>query len=121
MSSVRNVLQGVDPEHQQPGPDGYSDAALQAHSARVAEAYAQVFGGSGTKLDAEIVLVDLAIFTRYYDTAMANASADQVKAFDARRAVFQRVLEAMTLAGLEPVGLHRAVLTAPPIDTIEEN
>ena len=118
--SVRNVLQAVDPEHQQPGPDGWSDAALLAHSERIAEAYAQVFSGSGTKLDGEIVLVDLALYTRYYDTAMANASAEDVKAFDARRAVFQRVLEAMTLAGQEPQGLHRAVLTAPPIDTREE-
>lgn len=120
--SVRNVLQAVDPEYQKPNPDGfYSEDALTAHSQRIAEAYAQVFSGNGTKLDGEIVLVDLALFTRYYDTAMANASAEDVKAFDARRAVFQRVLEAMTLAGQEPQGLHRAVLTAPPIDNSEES
>lgn len=98
--------------------DVAADSDVQ--SLRIAQAYAAVFTGAGSRDDAELVLVDMAIFTRYYDTAMFTMPPDQVKALDQRRAVFQRVLEAMTHAGAEPVGLLRAVLSAPPIDTIEE-
>lgn len=92
-------------------------AAIQL---RIAEAYAATFSGNGGIEDAEIVLVDMAQFTRYYDTAMMTTPADQVKAHDARRAVFQRVMEGMVAAGREPVGLLSAVLRAPAIDN-EEN
>lgn len=108
---MRTVLDALPPEQQ---------ANPEAQSIRIAQAYAALFSGNGSKLDAEIVLVDLALFTRYYDTAMITMPAEHVKALDQRRAVFQRVLEAMTLASEEPRGLHAAVLTAPPIDHVEE-
>lgn len=92
----------------------------QAQSLRIAQAYAALFTGSGDKTDAELVLVDMAQFTRYYDTALLALPAEQVKALDQRRAVFQRILEAMTLAGEEPLGLIGAVLRSPPVDNIEE-
>ena len=92
----------------------------EQQSIRVATAYAAVFSGAGTLEDAELVLVDMAIFVRYYDTALPSVPAEEVKALDQRRAVFQRVLEAMTRAGHEPHGLHSAVLRSPPIDTVEE-
>jgi hypothetical protein len=86
---------------------------------RLLQAYASLFSGSGSKLDAEIVLVDLGVLSRYYDTAMMNAPAEDVKAFDARRDVFRRIIESMTLAGSEPTGLHLAVLRATPTEETE--
>jgi len=88
-----------------------SDPAMQ--EARIAEAYAAVFTGNGSADDAGLVLIDLAQFSRYYDTAHIKASADQVKAIDQRRAVVQRVLEAVIKSGHSIEGLHGAVLRAP--------
>lgn len=108
---MRTVLDILPPE---------SRENQQLQSMRIAQAYAALFTGVGGIEDAEIVLVDMATFTRYYDTAMLHLPAEQVKALDQRRAVFQRIMEAMTLSGEEPKGLHGAVLRAPPIDNIEE-
>jgi hypothetical protein len=115
---MHTILDQLAPEHQ---ANPTSDAALIAQSERIAEAYAAVFTGAGSKVDADLVLVDLAAFTRYYDTALLREPAEVVKAIDARRAVFQRILEAMTRAGMEPNGIHGALLRTPPIDVIEEN
>jgi hypothetical protein len=41
---------------------------------RVASAYGALFSGTGSKEDADIVLVDIAQFTRYYDRASDRAS-----------------------------------------------
>jgi hypothetical protein len=108
---MRNIIDALPPEQQK-------DPVAQ--SRRIAQAYAALFSGNGGKLDAELVLVDLAIYTRYYDTAMITMPAEQVARLDAKRSVFQRVLEALTLAAEEPRGLHAAVLAAPPIDNVEE-
>lgn len=83
---------------------------------RVAKAYAALFSGTGGSEDAELVLVDLAQFTRYYDTASLEVPAEHVKALDQRRAVFQRIAEALTKSGKTLGDLHGAVLRAPPID-----
>ncbi len=109
--STQNVLSALPAEYRD---DPTSDAAQAAIELRTLEAYAALFNGRGGKLDADIVLVDLAVFTRYYDTTMQTVPAEQVKAQDAARGVFQRVLEALTRANVEPVGLHTAVLMAPP-------
>lgn len=83
---------------------------------RIVAAYAAVFSGNGTSEDVDLVLVDLAQFTRYYDTAALDAPADQVKALDQRRAVFQRIMEALTKSGKPVEGLHSAVLRAPLVE-----
>lgn len=83
---------------------------------RVAGAYAALFTGTGSSEDAELVLVDLAQYARYYDTASLDMPADQVKALDQRRAVFQRIAEALTKSGKSLGDLHGAVLRSPPLD-----
>jgi len=92
----------------------------QAQSARVASAYAALFSGNGSKDDADLVLIDLAQFTRYQDTASLDASADVVKALDQRRAVMLRIVDAIVISGGNVNDLHRAVLASPPPDYAEE-
>lgn len=83
---------------------------------RVVGAYSALFTGIGSSEDAELVLVDLAQFARYYDTASLDMPAEQVKALDQRRAVFQRIAEALTKSGKSLGDLHGAVLRSPPLD-----
>ncbi len=78
--------------------------------ARIASAYGALFSGQGSREDADLVLVDMARFSRYYDTASLDMTSAQAVAFAHRRAVFSRVLEALTFAGQEPRGLIKAVL-----------
>lgn len=99
--------------HEALSPEQLRDPATVQH--RIAQAYASLMTGNGTEVDAGIVLVDLAFTTRYYDTTNMTTPAEQVKAFDARRTVFQRVLEGMTKLGEEPRGLHTAVLVSVPL------
>jgi hypothetical protein len=78
-----------------------------------------LFSGNGTKDDADLVLVDLAQFSRYYDTANLTDAPAALAAATQRRAVMQRIMDALAFSGREPQGLLSAVLGAPPIN--EEN
>lgn len=95
--------------------EGYTDEALGRMAQRLVSAYGATFSGKGTAEDADLVLVDLAQFTRYMDTTPLTASAEVAKALDQRRAVFVRIAEGITRSGRDLDGLHRAVLTSPPI------
>jgi len=99
-------------------PDLGDNPVMQ--EARIAEAYAAMFTGNGSLDDAGLVLIDLAQFCRYYDTAPLSATAEQVKALDQRRAVFQRVLEGIIKSGVKVDDLHGAVLRAPTEPIPEE-
>lgn len=115
---MRTILDEIPPElRDDPG----SAESMDAQSARMAAAYAKLFTGAGGQADAELVLVDLAAFARYYDTANASASSGELHRTDGKRAVFQRILEGMTRAGYEPTGLLSAVLRTPRLDTTEES
>jgi hypothetical protein len=98
-------------------PEG---ADVSVVTQRIASAYGALFSGNGGKDDASLVLIDLAQFARYYDTASFNMPVEQIAAFNHRRAVFQRIMDAMTLTGNEPNGLHSAVLRSPEPDSAEE-
>lgn len=101
---MKNILDILPPEHQN-NP--------HMHEARIAEAYAALFTGNGGTDDADLVLVDLAQYSRYYVTAPLGMPADQVKALDQRRAVVERILEAVIRSGHRIGDLHEAVLRAP--------
>lgn len=92
---------------------------ITAQQERVASAYGALFSGNGTKDDADLVLVDLAQFSRYYDTANLTDAPAALAAATQRRAVMQRIMDALAFSGREPQGLLSAVLGAPPIN--EEN
>ena len=101
-------------------PDQRTDAAAQQE--RVVSAYGALFSGNGTKEDADLVLVDLALFSRYYDTATVTSDPAELAAAAQRRAVMQRIMDGLTISGREPIGLHSAVLGSPPItEKTEEN
>ena len=85
---------------------------------RVGSAYVALFTGNGSREDADLVLVDLAQFVRYYDTASLTADPVVTTASAHRRAVLQRILG---MQGGEPNGFMAAVLTAPDLDETEEN
>lgn len=97
-------------------------ARADAYQLRIAQAYAAVFSGNGSVDDAGLVLIDLAQFTRYYDTVKLNASAAEAHGLNHRRAVFQRIAEGVIVSGNTLDGLHAATLRAPLIeDPNEEN
>ncbi len=102
-----------------PSDEGWTDEQVVQMQRRLANAYRATFTGNGTSEDADLVLVDLARFTRYLDTTSIDAPADVAKALDQRRAVFVRIAEAVIMSGGNLDGLHRAVLMAPPIDVEE--
>lgn len=101
------------------GAVGYSDDIIGRMQYRLVSAYGALFSGRGTKEDADLVLVDLAQFTRYVNTTSLATPADVVKALDQRRAVFARVVEAVIQAGGDMDGLHKAVLVSPPLSAEE--
>lgn len=109
---TKNITHIIDPTPYGQNADAYmTDAQL-----RVMSAYAALFTGNGTQDDADLVLVDLASFSRYYDTTSLSASAHEAQALNQRRAVMTRVLTAMAKAGVEPNRLMTATLSSPPYD-----
>lgn len=107
MRNVHDVL----PENERDDPG--------AQTRRVARAYANLFSGAGSSEDADLVLVDLALYTRYYVTAPLDMPGDQVKALDQRRSVLNRILSALALTGVGADGLLEAAASAPPLDDEE--
>ncbi len=82
----------------------------EAQAARITSAYRALFSGNGGQEDADLVLVDLAKFVRYYDTASLTADPQTVVAAAHRQAVLKLILVGR---GGEPQGFMEAVLTAP--------
>ncbi len=87
--------------------------------ARIASAYHAFAEGRASRDDADLVLIDLAQFTRYLDTATLDMPTEVVTAIAHRRAVFGRIVEAVIAAGGNIDGLHRAVLMTPSLDVEE--
>lgn len=82
---------------------------------RLAAAYQATFGGNATKEDAEIVLVDLAMTTRFYEHMTPDAASDALRHVDGRRAVFRRLIgfvaDARILGELQIAALREAIVT----------
>lgn len=87
---------------------------------RVGSAYRAVFSANGTQDDVDLVLIDLAQFTRYYDTAKVDASPDAVVAAAHRKAVLDHILDAIEMSGGSVQGLRAATAVAPQLEN-EEN
>lgn len=99
-------------------PDGqpfYSDDLLAKMQQRIASAYAAFAEGRASKEDADLVIVDLAVFTRYLDTTQLGTSNEVLRELNGRRAVFARIVEAVIGAGGKLDDLHRAVLATPAL------
>lgn len=83
---------------------------------RVAQALAATFTGNATRDDGEIALCAIMQYTRYYDTTLPGTPMETQKQIEGRREVGQFILDALVLAGSEPVGAISAVRRAPPVE-----
>lgn len=88
-----------------------SQTSVPDKDLRRAQAYAAVFGGNATREDAEIVLVDLATYSGFYQP-QAPAVADGTRHYLAGRAsVFAWIASNAAAGGMTDIGaLHFAVL-----------
>jgi hypothetical protein len=84
--------------------------------ARIGDAYRAVFSANATQADADLVLVDLAQFTRYYDTAEIGADPNAVIGAAHRKAVLDHILDAIEMRGGSTHGLRVATIRAPEIE-----
>lgn len=91
----------------------FSEERQTQMQARVAGAYHAFAEGRASRDDADLVLVDLAQFSRYLDTTQLGVSNEVLREINGRRAVFARIVEAVIGAGGNLDGLHRAVLATP--------
>lgn len=91
-------------------PDEVLARDPEALTRRVGSAYKAVFSSNATTEDVELVLIDLAQFTRYYDTAKITASPSVLAATAQRRAVMDRILDAIEQHGGTVVGLRAATM-----------
>jgi len=104
---MRNVLDALPADlHTDP-------AAIQL---RVAQAIAACMTGNGTALDGEVALTAIAQYGRYYDTTLPSTPMETQKQIEGRREVVQFIVDALVLAGSEPVGAISAVRRAPPVE-----
>ena len=87
-------------------PEGNKRGA--AVTQKTVEAYRALFDGRGDKTTAEIVLADLAVFSRFYNVTPGNAS-DGVRAYnEGGRRVFLRIHEILCMSESELAGLYEA-------------
>lgn len=84
---------------------------------RRAAAYAATFFGNATREDAEIVLVDLAAYTRFYQPLAPNVSSQVLHYMEGRRSVFawllshvgdQQILGRLQIMALEEMAAEQA-------------
>lgn len=75
---------------------------------KTVEAYRALFRGQGGQAEAEIVLSDLAVYSRFFMVTPSNAS-DAVRAYsEGGRRVFLRIHEILCMSEQELVELHEA-------------
>lgn len=83
---------------------------------RLVSAWSAFANGEAGIEDAQIILVDLASYSGYYGTADFDASDAQLHNLNGRRAVFQRIAEALVITGVTLDGLHGAVIRNPTLE-----
>jgi hypothetical protein len=76
---------------------------------RLAEAYEALFGGRGSKEDAEIVLTDLAFESGFFFVDDGGATDAQLRHDSGRRFLFGRIARLMNLSPAEIAALQRAM------------
>lgn len=87
-----------------------------AHRARGVEAqltlrvaYKAVFTGAASREQAELVLVDLAKSSGYYNTTPVDAPDHVLRQYEGQREMFGRIMRFMEPPLSEMIALHRAV------------
>ena len=59
---------------------------------KLTEAYIATFSGHPTREDAEMVLVDMAVFSRYYEHMLPDVSTEALRHAEGRRAIMRRIV-----------------------------
>ena len=83
---------------------------------RLAGAYEAVFSGNGGPEDASLVLVDLAIESRYFDTTPAGTADEVLQHMAGSRFVFGRIVRQMNMPPRELSALIQRVVDENLID-----
>lgn len=82
---------------------------------RLAAAYRAVFSANATREDAEIVLVDLALASRFYEHMAPDAPESGLRFVEGRRSLMRRVIgfiaDARVLGDLQIAALQEAIVT----------
>lgn len=86
---------------------------------RLVEAYQAVFGGNGTKQDAEIVLADLTNVSGVYAVESADVSATGRAFADGRRDLMMRILRMAKMTAEQRSALFDAVMAEEEADNQE--
>lgn len=89
-------------------PAGAQDA--QSAEIRLITAYKAFIAGHPSSEDCEIILVDLASISGYYNTTLMDAPADQVKFVEGMRTIVGRIFRMADTTMTEIRALQQSVL-----------
>ena len=99
-------------------PDKQMDPA--ALEARVVSAYTNLFNGNGGKDDAEIVLIDLAQTSGYFEVLSADATPGELAQHNGSRTVFGRTMFATNMPQSVLNEMATALMSAPVATELEQ-
>jgi len=88
----------------------------EAAEARLVSAYHAFMDGAASKEDAELILVDLARESGYFDVLPDDATSEQALQHNGRRRVFSRIMYVLDLPMSRVHELNEALLSTPIYD-----
>lgn len=83
--------------------------SLEGYTLRLHEAYAAFMAGRPSSEDCELILVDLAYASGYYNTTSPDMPAEQVKYSEGMRAVYGRIVGLADMPLIEASEYRKAV------------
>lgn len=86
---------------------------------RLRTAYINVFTGRASREDADIVLVDLARVSGYYNTTSPQTPADELKFYEGQRSVFGRIYSMINPSSRFMAELAKGVAAEMAIDATQ--
>ena len=87
----------------------YGALADAERKQRLTDAYVSLFGGRGSREDAELVLLDLAYESGYFFVDDGSASDAKLRHDSGKRALFGRIARYLNLSAQELAELQRAL------------
>lgn len=85
---------------------------------KLREAYANVFSGNASREEADIVLVDLARTSGYYNTTSPQTPADELKYYEGQRSVFGRIYQMINPTPRFMAELAKSVAAEMAVDAV---
>lgn len=93
-----SIAQGAPQQHRR------DDVAAR----RMAEAFRAVFMGQPTSADQQLVLAELAAYSRYFVSDVRDLSDTELRSWSGMRALFGRILNDLTLTDAQMLALMQA-------------